>query len=199
MVFVRLALDPVSLQVVPVPRQALEFCLVPVKRALFEPIRWQWLHLTPSRETSATISATNTPSSTPPGFLISYQAPPNSPLQRRDNSQFPTLNGQSTSACIHSPLFNVDSAGRLSVVNAGTSMTYSTSPGKASAPFAPSSNVGNISTAWSLVDGTLLWKNSAFLNGVASLCENSMGAIQAYFLELPLPDCSPISLSQTSG
>lgn len=109
------------------------------------------------------------------------------------------LDGQSTSACVHSPLFNLDSAGQLSVVNAGTSMTYSTSPGITSALFAPSSNVGDVSTTWQLAAGTLSWKNSLFSNGTASLCTDPTGAIQAYFLEPVPPNCTAISLKQASG
>ena len=112
---------------------------------------------------------------------------------------FPSLDGQSTGACIHSPLFNVDPLGQLSVVNAGTSMTYSTSGDVISAPFAPSSTVSNISTTWELAAGTLSWDNSLFYNNTASLCTDATGVVQAYFLA-PIPaDCTPISLSQTSG
>ena len=151
------------------------------------------------RESNASVSSPSAPSSTPVGFLISYQAPGNSRLLRRDVEMYPTLNGQSTSACIHSPLFNVDPAGQLSVVNAGTSMTYSTSPGVVSAPFAPSSSVGNISTTWQLAGGTLSWTNSLFYNGTASLCTDATGTVQAYFLA-PVPDdCTPISLSEAPG
>ena len=143
--------------------------------------------------------APSTPSSTPAGFLINYQAPSNSRLLRRDVEMFPTLDGQSTSACILSPLFKVDPAGQLSVVNAGTPMTYSTSPGISSAPFAPSSETGNISTTWQLVGGTLSWQNSLFLNGTAALCTDATGAVQAYFLAAIPDDCTPISLTQASG
>lgn len=112
---------------------------------------------------------------------------------------FPSLDGQSTGACIHSPLFNVDPLGQLSVVNAGTSETYSTSGDVVSAPFAPSSIIGNISTTWELAAGTLSWNNGLFYNGSASLCTDATGMVQAYFLA-PIPaDCTPISLSQTSG
>ena len=78
-------------------------------------------------------------------------------------------------------------------------MTYSTSRDKVSAPFVPSSNVGNISTTWQLVNGVLSWKNNVFLNGTASLCSDAMGDIQAYFLEQILPGCTPVSLSEASG
>ena len=85
------------------------------------------------------------------------------------------------------------------MVNAGTSMTYSTSGNVTSAPFVPSSTVGNISTTWELVAGTLSWENSLFYNGTASLCTDPTGVVQAYFLA-PIPiGCTPISLSQTSG
>ena len=152
-----------------------------------------------SRETSTSVSVSSTPSSTPAGFLISFSAPSNSRMHRRDVTLFPSLGGQSTSACIHSPLFTVNSLGQLSVVNAGTSMTYSTSGDVTSAPFAPSSTVGNVSTTWELAGGTLSWNNSLFYNGTASLCTDATGVVQAYFLA-PIPaDCTPISLSQTSG
>lgn len=151
------------------------------------------------REPSASVSVPSNPSSTPAGFLIAFSAPGTSRLLRRAVEMYPTLNGESTSACIHSPLFNVNPAGQLSVVNAGTSMTYSTSSGVVSAPFAPSSSVGNISTAWQLTEGTLSWENALFNNGTASLCTDATGAVQAYFLA-PIPDdCTPISLSQTPG
>ena len=159
-----------------------------------------WVHLIWSRESNISASAPtpSTPSSAT-GFLIKYQAPDNSPLRRRDVERFPTLDGQSTSACIHSPLFKLNPAGQLSVVNAGPSMIYSTSPGKIAAPFAPSSNVGNVSTTWQLAAGILSWKNSLFSEGTASLCTDPAGAIQAYFLE-PIPvDCTPIILLQASG
>ena len=109
------------------------------------------------------------------------------------------LNGQSTGACIHSPLFKLNPAGQLLVVNAGSPMTYSTSRDKISSPFAPSTNVGNISTTWQLVDGVLSWRNNIFLNGIASLCSDPLEAIQAYFLEQPAPGCTPITLSQAPG
>ena len=156
-------------------------------------------HLIWSRENSTSVSVSITPSSTPAGFLISFSAPSSSRMHRRDATLFPSLDGQSTSACIHSPLFNVDSLGQLSVVNAGTSMTYSTSGDVTSAPFAPSSTISNISTTWELAAGALSWKNSLFYNGTASLCTDPTGVVQAYFLA-PIPaDCTPISLSQTSG
>lgn len=173
--------------------------VMPNKPCVISPLCWQWVHLIWSREPDASAAAPSTPSSTSVGFLISYQAPGNSPLLRRDVESFPTLDGHSTSACIHSPLFNLDSAGQLSVVNAGTSMTYSSSPGVISALFAPSGNVGNISTTWQLTAGTLSWQNSLFVNGTASLCSDPTGAIQAYFLA-PIPaNCTAISLTQASG
>ena len=156
-------------------------------------------HLIGSREPNSSGSAPSTPSSTPAGFLINYQAPGASRLLRRDVEKYPMLDGQSTSACVDSPLFNVDPAGQLSAVNVGTSMTYSTSPGTISALFAPSSNVGNVSTTWQLAAGTLSWNNSLFSNGTASLCSDPTGAIQAYFLA-PVPaNCTAISLRQASG
>ena len=158
-----------------------------------------WVHLIWSRESNSSASAPSTPSSTPAGFLINYQAPGNSLLLRRDVLELPTLDGQGTSACIHSPLFNLDPAGQLSVVNAGTSMTYSTSPGVISALFAPSSDIGNVSTTWQLAAGILSWKNNLFSNGTASLCTDSTGAIQAYFLA-PIPaNCTAITLTEASG
>ena len=78
-------------------------------------------------------------------------------------------------------------------------MTYSTSPGILSAPFAPSSEIGNISTTWQLVGGTLSWKNSLFSNGTATLCTDATGMVQAYFLAAIPDDCRPISLTQASG
>ena len=78
-------------------------------------------------------------------------------------------------------------------------MTYSTSEGIVSAPFAPSSSVGDISTTWQLDAGTLSWKNDNFLNDTAGLCSDSTGMVQAYFLA-PMPsDCVPISLNQAPG
>ena len=109
------------------------------------------------------------------------------------------LDGQSTSSCIHSPLFTIDGAGQLSVVNAGTYMIYSTSPGVSSALFAPSGDVGNISTTWSLAGGVLSWKNFVFSNSTASLCSDPSGAIQAYFLATPPANCTAISLNTASG
>ena len=157
------------------------------------------IYLIYSSESNSSASAPSAPSSTPTGFLINYQAPGNSALRRRDTLSFPTLDGQATSACIHSPLFNVDPAGQLSVVNAGVSMTYSTSSGVTSALFAPSSDIQSISTTWQLVAGTLIWKNDAFFNGTAALCGDSTGAIQAYFLT-PVPaNCTPIFLREASG
>ena len=157
------------------------------------------MNLTYSRESNSSTSAPSAPSSTPTGFLINYQAPGNNVLRRRDTLNYPTLDGQATSACIHSPLFSVDPAGQLSVVNVGTSMTYSTSSGVTSALFAPSSDIQSISTTWQLVAGTLIWNNDVFLNGTASLCGDPTGGIQAYFLTSIPANCTPISLREASG
>ncbi len=173
--------------------------VMPNKSCVVHFIYWQRVHLIWSRETVTPVSSSTTPSPTPAGFLVAFNAPGNSPLLRRDVQMFPTLDGQSTTACIHSPLFNVDSEGQLVVVNAGTSMTYSTTGFAISAPFAPSSNIDDVSTAWQLDGGTLSWNNSLFYNGTAALCTDPTGVVQAYFLA-PIPaDCTPIVLSQASG
>lgn len=145
------------------------------------------------------MSVSSAPSSTPSGFLISFSAPSESRMHRRDTTMFPSLDGQATGACIHSPLFNVNALGQLSVVNAGTSLTYSTSGDVVSEPFVPSSNISSVSTTWELDAGALTWNNILFKNGTASLCTDPSGVVQAYFLA-PIPaNCTPISLSQTSG
>jgi len=137
------------------------------------------------------------PSSTQNGFVVNFQATsrPNSGARRIRQTKvqgFITPDGNSTENCTQSTIYDVNSAGVLSLDDGEV---YSTSTGISSILFAPASDVGNITTTWQFSGDTLRWNNEAFLNGTAALClDQGSNAIYAYFLSVPPASCTPVEL-----
>lgn len=139
---------------------------------------------------TSTPSPSASPSATPPSFLAGFQ--PSLPIlpqirRRQSIQEYITPDGQLTSDCSASAILAVTPEGELS---AGDRGIYSTSQGTESGPFIASINPGDISTTWQVSDGTLRFNNASFLNGAASICAAS-SSVEAYYLTVPPPTCSP--------
>ena len=103
------------------------------------------------------------------------------------------LDGQQKPSCDEGAVFALQNA---QLETGGSFM--STSADVATTTFTVSSQLGSISTSFSVVAGYLLWSNDAFDNSTASFCSQN-GTILAVFHGAPPSDCSPVALLATLG
>lgn len=123
----------------------------------------------------------------------------NQRLRRRQESTtsetgYITSDGQVVSSvdCDSGTTYTLNGLGMLGT-NDGTEY-YSTDDGIASAPFETNSQLGAISTNWT-IDGTqLIWMNETFLNGAAAICKSGSD-LTIYYTEATPSGCTPIILS----
>ena len=102
----------------------------------------------------------------------------------------------SSSNCETGTTYTLNDAGMLGKKD--NSSFYSTNPGVAFAPFATSSQLGTITTNWTINGTSLYWMNETFLNGQAVICKQDRDLI-AYFTESPPSNCTPVVLSLLPG
>ena len=103
-----------------------------------------------------------------------------------------------STSCNEGTTYTLNSEGMLGT-NDNQSF-YSTDPGVASAPFVTMTQLGSISTNWTIEDNDLVWKNAAFYGGVATICkDDDDDSLTVYYTELPSDGCTPIELSLLAG
>lgn len=111
--------------------------------------------------------------------------------KRQQNYNYITGNGTMTSDCTSAVVYSLNN-GQLSVNVSGQVSYFSTSPGVATQPFAPSALQGSITNTFSIQHyqdkQVLSWENNAFYNNEAYFCSLDNGTVYAVFQQSAQPD-----------
>lgn len=186
----------------PIPEAAVTVNNAPTSLDCLTTLRYTETQTVDYQDVSQSSSALTTPTVALNSFVLLVQAMPNQHdrrkihAKRQSGSYYVSANGTITNDCTTSPIYTI-SSGVLTATVDGTTYTYSTSPGVASAMFAPSTIPGSIATYFTLGNnGVLNWMNSAFGNGQASFCALNNGTVYAVFQQGGQPDgCRFIQLT----
>lgn len=122
-------------------------------------------------------------------FLLTIQSSKIGGKRRRQAVSFVDYQGRATSNCFQATTYTLYRGQLFAQYANGTTAQFSAITGDFYTVFEPRTDVGDITTTFSLsISGSLLWNNDAFFNGAALFCILPSGDLVAVFVQTAQPE-----------